>query len=216
MARSAPAAVLLAVILALGSGFFGSGQAQDFPYMVPEAPEFDDRGNPLVPSDVDSSSSMRHGKRGASFQSGADRPDPDRQADYRAVRPYVPQATGPRAAAVAPSDRPIELSAPPQAPYSTPVTTAPEPRAPKPRRSARQQPVAEQPVQQSPEQAPGMAPGQLDCSRFPQLIAQAPNPGEMQLLAREYLTCLMRSGWTQEMATKHVIGTIQTAYKLTR
>jgi hypothetical protein len=216
MARTAPAAVLLAVLIALGSGFFGRGQAQDFPYMVPEAPEFDDRGNPLTASDVDPSPSMRHGKRGASPQAGVDRQDADRQTDYRAVRPYVPQTTGPRAAAVAPSDRPMELSAPPQAPYSAPETNAPEPRAPKPRRSARQQPAAEQPVQQSPEQAPGMAPGQLDCSRFPLLIAQAPNPGEMQLVAREYLTCLMRSGWTQDMATKHVINTIQTAYKLTR
>jgi hypothetical protein len=61
-----------------------------------------------------------------------------------------------------------------------------------------------------------MQPGQLDCSRFPQLIAQAPNQAEMQLVAREYLTCLLKTGWNMDMARNQVINTIQTAYKLTR
>lgn len=220
MARSAPAAVLLAVLMIFGSGIWHRAQAQEFPYMVPEAPEFDDRGNPVQAGDAESAPSARaNGHRSRDPQPVANRSVPESPTDYRTVRPYVPRATGPRAAAVAPSERAVEISAPPQAPYSAGVPDAPEPSRHRSRRSARHQPVAEPPVQQPPDQAqaaqPG-PPGQLDCTRFPQLISQAPNQGEMQLLAREYLTCLLQTGWNMEMARKQVISTIQMSYKFTR
>ncbi len=207
MTRSVKGIILMAVIMAFGSGLYQRAQAQDFPYMVPQAPEFDDRGTALQSSEGDTSAPRPRSTRSSYPNAGEVRSDRESRVDYRSVRPYAPK-TGPRSAGIAPMNGRAELSSPPQAHYPTPASTRPHLR-----QTARHQP-------QRPEQPsalpPGVQPGQLDCSRFPQVIAQAPNDAEMQLAAREYLTCLLRTGWNMEMARKHVIATIQTAYKLVR
>ncbi len=205
MTRYVVGIFLVAVLVALGSGLCQRAEAQDFPYMVPQAPEFDDRGTPVQSSDADSSGSRHRLRRGNYPQAVEVRSDPENRVDYRTERPYVPR-TGPRSAAMPPTNGQAELASPPQAHYPTPASTRPQSR-----RTARNQPP-QQPT--APPQGP--PPGQLDCSRFPQVIAQASSDGEMQLAAREYLTCLLRTGWNQELARKQVIATIETAYKLAR
>jgi hypothetical protein len=204
MTRSVVGIILMAVVVALGSGLCQRAQAQDFPYMVPQAPEFDDRGTPVQSSDGESSAPRSHLRRGNYPQAGEVRSEPENRVDYRSVRQYTPR-TGPRSAAMPPITGQSELSSPPQAHYPTPASTRPQQR-----QTARNQPP------QQPGASPGGPPGQLDCSQFPQVIAQAASEGEMQLAAREYLTCLLRTGWNQDMARKHVIATIETAYKLAR
>jgi len=42
------------------------------------------------------------------------------------------------------------------------------------------------------------------------MLSQARSQGEMRMVARQYLTCLMKNGWSLEHARKHVISLIQT------
>jgi len=193
--------------MAVGSGFGERAQAQDFPYAVPQAPEFDDRGTPgpVQSTDTESATPPRQVRRSNFPHAVEVRSDPENRVDYRAVRPYAPR-TGPRSAAVPSTTGQLDYSSPPQAQYPTQASTRPPSRRSNP----------QQPAQPPPAEAQGPQPGQLDCSRFPQVIAQARSEGEMQLAAREYLTCLLQSGWNQDMARKHVITTIETAFKLAR
>jgi len=55
-----------------------------------------------------------------------------------------------------------------------------------------------------------------DCSQFPMMIARARSEPEMQMTARQYLTCLLKIGWNMEQARAQVISTIESTYRLAR
>ncbi len=67
---------------------------------------------------------------------------------------------------------------------------------------------------------PGPPPGQVqqrpDCTRYTMIIAHASSQQEMREAAREYLTCLLQSGWDMETARKQVISVIETSYTYMR
>lgn len=177
MTRSAVALAASGVILVAGSAFPQDVSAQTFPYQVPEAPEFNSRGNYKKPSAK---------KRRAS--TSRSRSTPSRGYGYQSRQPYSPQP-GPRAAVP-----------------RSPVQQAP---------AARARPYAPAPGRTSPAAtAPGPVPGQIqprpDCSQYPIMLSQARSQGEMRMVARQYLTCLMKNGWSLELARKHVISLIQT------
>lgn len=67
-----------------------------------------------------------------------------------------------------------------------------------------------------PQQPPAQIPDRPDCSQFPMMIARARSEPEMQMTARQYLTCLLKSGWGMEQARDHVIRTIESTYRLAR
>ena len=118
-------------------------------------------------------------------------PATEKRHNYREPRPYVPQ---PAHAVRPPAPRP----APPSGYAPTPPpTTASSPPVGPPQPQPRQQ-------------------QQLDCSQYPMLIANARSEQEMQMTARLYLTCLIKSGWPQDQARNHVIATIQRTYKAGR
>jgi hypothetical protein len=166
-------------------------QAQDFPYAVPQAPEFD-TGNSAPPPEPTISESRPRSRKHRRTQ----------DLDYRSVRPYVqePQAV-PAARPYAPQP---EIMEPPQQMANPTVASTPPPPRPMPQRM----PMPQQPVQGS--QRPP------DCSQFPVLIAQSKSESEMQMTARMYLTCLLKSGWQMEQAKQQVIATIETTYRLPR
>jgi hypothetical protein len=167
--------------------------AQDFPYAVPQAPEFDTGNSMLPPATVEEPApepkSYQPQQRKRSRSSGEPR------TDYRTVRPYVPQETPP----VSSYPQPTQPYQPPQPP------AAAHPQAGHPA-------VASTP----PGPPPQMEQQRLDCSKFPMLIAQARSEQEMQWQARLYLTCLVRSGWTEEQAKQQVISTIESTFRLAR
>jgi hypothetical protein len=181
MGRCIVSSLFLGVLLMMGLGSFQTVLSQDFPYAVPQAPEFDDRGNATESRDMEPPAPRSRSKRHSSIQGS------DPNMDYRTVRPYSPPP-GPQQISVpaAPSVGPI--------PYR-PSAQVPSGRSPEPATVAPQPPQAQ------------MMP---DCTHFPQIIAQAPSEPEMRIAAQEYLTCLMHSGWNMEQARKHVIATIET------
>jgi hypothetical protein len=161
--------------------------SQDFPYIVPQAPEFDGRGN-----QVDAQPGYPEGPRKRSRH----RPDSysaNDQADFRSVRPYNPQEPSVPAAAVRPS---MPANVPPPRYESPPPQSAP--------------------VASIPQQPPAAAQQRPDCSRYPMMIAQARSDQEMQMAARMFLTCLMQSGWPMEQAKDHVVKTIESTYRIAR
>lgn len=158
--------------------------AQDFPYSVPRAPEFDHRGNYLGPgSDAPASR--------PSSQNGAQNREPRNASYHSAVRPYAPQAPVPGQDSATPLQRP---QPPRQQRVPAEAATPPEPQA-----------VQQPQMQQRP-----------DCSGYPVALARARSQGEMQMIARQYLTCLMSTGWPQDQARQQVIKTIESTYAVTR
>jgi hypothetical protein len=187
MGRSILHSLFLGALLVIALGSLQAARSQDFPYSVPQAPEFDDRGNAVDSRDADSSAPRARSRRQGSMQSA------DTGVDYRTVRPYAPQP-GPQQISV------------PAAPSVGPIPFRPSAQGPGP------QPSESGPGAPPPPQAQAMP----DCSHFPQIIAQSRSEQDMQVAAREYLTCLLQSGWNMELAKKHVIGTIETTYRLAR
>ncbi|MBI4965943.1 MAG: hypothetical protein HY913_21875 [Desulfomonile tiedjei] len=176
-------------ILGLLIGWFAlaphSVDAQDFPYAVPQAPEFDESGNALSSSEVETGTPPRK-KRSRARQ---DQMPQEYGSDYRTVRPYVPQDAPPA----------MQQPAGPRAsrgPGYPGPSSAPPPMAAVP-------PAG--PVQDRP-----------DCSQYPMVIARSRSEPEMQMAARQYLTCLLKNGWNMEQAKSQVISTIESTYKLAR
>jgi hypothetical protein len=174
--------ILAGFLLISGGVFCGEAFSQSFPYSVPQAPEFDGRGNPKDPERQDAQTSPQPSGRSAA-------PLPDKKPSYREPKPYRPQ---PARALPSPPPQPAAPSgyapkpAPPPAMASNPPMGPPQP-----------------------QQAP-------DCSQFPMMIANARSEQEMQMTARLYLTCLMKTGWSQAQATQHVMTTVERVYKASR
>lgn len=187
MVRAIVAIFFCGVMVCAVAPVFG----QDFPYSVPQAPEFDG-----------SSRSSEAFPRSRARQ----QPEQD-QVDYARVRPYAPQE--PASIRQQPYQengvRAPQISPAPVNPYeaSQQVRHVPQRPAPvRPPANVRQpQPQQEQ---------------RLDCSMYPMMIAQSKSEQEMQMVARQYLTCLMKSGWNQDQAKQHVISTIESTFRLTR
>lgn len=175
-------------------GSWESALAQEFPYSAPRAPEFDYRGNYLGPGSEPPSS-----QKDSSHDDGQVRESRGRSY-YTSVRPYAPQAPNPRHGSSS-SPRRYEPTAPQRVPVeaSTPVQPPPQVQPqphPQPQPQVQQQPV--------------------DCSGYPMAIARARSQGEMQMIARQYLTCLLKTGWPQDQARQQVIKTIESTYAVTR
>lgn len=195
----------LGIVLGMTYGAF----AQDFPYSVPQAPEFDDGGNQVA------TPSRAAPDRATTKRQHLSRPSvEDEGIDYRSVRPYVPQDTqyqrpprSQRQEAASPAQRypapqPEQYGAPQMA---GPMPVNPQPYGPAPVRT----PATAVPAPVQPQERP-------DCSVYPMIIAQSRSETEMQMAARRYLSCLMQNGWNQEQAKMHVISTIESSYRLTR
>lgn len=164
--------------------------AQGFPYTgpaAPMAPEFDRRGNLLQPG-AELSVSPSPPSRTSGSREASEGP-----VDYRTVRPYVPQGSSPKRVTAPVAPRTPEYQPSPGAPAPVAAPPLPSP--------SMGQPQAQPVWRERP-----------DCSAYPLMISQARSQGEMQTLAREYLTCLMKNGWDMEQAKKHVIATIETTY----
>ncbi len=166
--------------------------AQDFPYSVPQAPEFDRRGNHIEsgPESEDNYAPPKRSRHHSRHRSHDD------QADLRSVRPYAPNGPQP-------------MAAPPQPHPAVPPTSYAARQAPQPRQ-------IQTPPPQSAPQPPPTPQGRPDCSRYPMMIAQARSEGEMRAVAQMYLSCLLKSGWNMEQARNHVIMTIETTYRAGR
>lgn len=190
--------ILAGFVLVFGVVGVGDVCAQVFPYAAPRAPEFDANGDPIVQ------------------QSGNDPAPQSAPTTQRA-----PAQESPVTPAVAPT-----TSGVPMAPEVIP-RRPPSRKKRARRRRAESQPVASRrppaPPQEYPQPYgpppaatanPGQAPVQgnavPDCSNYPMMLARAGNKREMQSIARHFLTCLLKSGWTMESARKHVISTIET------
>ena len=116
-------------------------------------------------------------------------PQPGPRTDYHTTRPYVPQDTPAMEPPVG-RDR-SRIPAPPGPPSGPPPGAYTQPPS-------------------------GPVQGLPDCSQFPIMIARSRSEPEMQAIARQYLTCLLKSGWNMEQARSHVIATIESTYKLAR
>jgi hypothetical protein len=186
--------------------------AQDFPYSVPQAPEFDDRGNHVEPDPADTYAPRKRSKR------RSENAQPDNQTDLRTVRPYA--SNGPQSAMTPPKPRPevpITGYAARPARNEPGYDFQPAPTRP-PAASAPPSSVsAPPPVAAAPPQRPIAATqGRPDCSRFPMIIAQARSEAEMRATAQMYLTCLLKNGWNMDQARNHVIMTIETTFRAAR
>jgi hypothetical protein len=183
-------AFLMTMILGLLVGCFAAvphaAKAQDFPYAVPQAPEFDTEGNHAPSGEADTEDPPRRKRSRARHEQSP----PSSQSDYRAVRPYVSQEPSP---SVQPPPGP---KAPLGASYQGP-TMAPAPPAAAPA-------------------PPGSAQNRPDCSQYPMMIARSRSEPEMREIAKQYLTCLLMNGWNMEQARSHVIATIESTFRLAR
>jgi len=161
-------------------------EAQDFPYAVPQAPEFNGGGKAVPSNEADAE---RPRKRNRS-RYRHEQPSSRSWSDYGTVRPYVPPDSPPT----------VRQHAGPKAPlgatYRGP-TSAPPPSAAAP------------PPSGSAQRGP-------DCSQYPMMIARSRSEPEMREIAKQYLTCLLMNGWNVEQARKHVIATIESTYRLAR
>lgn len=220
MVKTALAAVSLLFIW--GATLIPYAVAQEFPYLAPEAPEFDTQSTRAVPGRVQRPEMGRPGP----IQS-APRPRPqsnDRPSILHRV-PSNDSSAGPigRSAPKAPTfgrryrDRPHRnVRRPEPAPYYAP------PQPPSSTYPPRQYPGPQQapPVAANrggmPAPVPGAVQQRPDCSHYPMMIAQARSEGEMRTVARQFLTCLLRSGWNMDQAKKHVISVIETSYRYIR
>jgi hypothetical protein len=177
----------LGFLLVAASFRSGAVHSQDFPYVVPQAPEFDGRGNQVDAQPGYPESPRKRSKHRPDSYSTND------QADFRSVRPYNPQESSVPAAAVRPS---MPAHVPPPR-YESPPAQGP-------------------PVASIPQQPPAAAQQRPDCSRYPIMIAQARSDQEMQIAARMFLTCLLQTGWNMDQAKAQVIRTIETTYRVAR
>jgi hypothetical protein len=175
--------VLLTGILFLAGAFVSqSVVAQDFPYSVPQAPEFDHRGNYVEPGSIDETDGGHRRRSRAYSRSNGN------ELRYGEAKPYAADAPPVRSRRHAPR---VRGYVPP--PPGPPTVASNLPSAPPPQ------------MQQRP-----------DCSQYPMMIARAQNEPAMQMIARQYLTCLLKSGWTMDQARQHVINTIESTYRLAR
>ncbi len=190
------ASIAVGLVVMLQGAFPADLPAQEFPYIVPMAPEFNSSGELVRP---DRSATGRSRRR---YRAPSAPPVAPSSGNYRRPRPYAPP---PSEELVYP--QPMNPPAPQYAqPPQRPRAVAPVPQRPPAVASAPPTGAVPSSVQQ---QGPPRTP---DCSGYPMLIANARSDAEMQTAAREYLTCLMMNGWPQEQAKKHVIGVIETAY----
>lgn len=162
-------------------------EAQDFPYAVPQAPEFSG-GAAALPSGEAEAEPRRKKKRSRSRH---EQSPPSSWSDYRTVRPYVPQDSPPA------MRQPAGPRAPLGATYHGRPTSAPP------------APAATPPPSGSVQRRP-------DCSQYPMMIARSRSEPEMREVAKQYLTCLLMNGWNMEQARKQVIATIESTYRLGR
>ena len=172
--------------------------AQDFPYSVPKAPEFDDRGNHSEPEPADTYAPRKRSKRRSEYG------DQDNQTDLRAVRPYAPN--GPQSAIAPPQPRP-DIPPAGYAARSTPAIPSNHSQSP---------PPPPQQVYPPPQQPTAATQGRPDCSSYPIMIQQARSETEMRAAAQMYLTCLVKNGWNMDQAKNHVIMTIETTFRAAR
>ena len=209
MTRSALGRGLVGGVLALATIMASSALCQDFPYLVPEAPEFDARGNlqrsspaPQSQQEVGPSVRTEPPRTAPTFANPPKTQIPRENQRYRSERreaPRTPSYYGstrePTPAAVGPAPRQV----PPQ-------VAQPNPNQP--------------PYQQGPVGMPdprqAAIPQRPDCSEYPTRIAYARTEGEMQTVARYYLGCLMQTGWDQETAKRHVTSVVDSWYRTTR
>jgi hypothetical protein len=162
--------------------------AQDFPYSVPQAPEFDRRGNHAESAPADNYEPRKRSRHHSRHRSRSN------ETDLNSVRPYGPNGPQP-------------MVAPPQ----------PYPAVPPPGYATRPAPAphhTQAPPPPPPQQAPVATQGRPDCSGYPMMIARARSEGEMRAAAQMYLTCLLKSGWTMDQAKQHVITTIESTYRM--
>ena len=182
MMKLGVAAVLAGVLVLAGAFVSRCVVAQDFPYSVPQAPEFDNRGNFVEPGSTEAPDAGRRPRS---------RPYPqlnENELRYGEVKSYLPQDAPP-----APSRRRAPRAQGYTPPPPGPPTMASNPPPPPPQ------------MQERP-----------DCSQYPMMIARAQSEPDMQMIARQYLTCLLKSGWSMDQARQHVITTIESAYRLAR
>jgi hypothetical protein len=181
---------LLAGALFLAGAFVSKGVvAQDFPYSVPQAPEFDNRGNHVESGSSETpDAEYRPRSRSSSRQHEND-------PQYGEVKPYSPQDAPP----VQSRRRAPRVQA-----YTPPPAGPPGPAGP-PTMASNHPPGPPPQMQERP-----------DCSPYPMMIARAQSEPDMQMIARQYLTCLLKSGWTMDRARAQVINTIESTFRLAR
>jgi hypothetical protein len=193
MLRRIGVLVVVGAVFILASWQVPPAYAQVFPYMAPQAPEFDNQGRAIDRKPTRNHYPENQSSVIAPPKSSWEQGDHSTKRTQPQVGPRFDPAR--RAAPPAPefgsrADR-VPYAPPPPA-QAAPVATAPGPPPP----------AAVQP--------------RLDCSQFPMLIAQARSEAEMRQQAIQYLTCLVRNGWDQAAAKNHVISVIESAYRATR
>lgn len=200
MIRSTTLYFLAGFLAVLMTGQYDGAACQDFPYSVPQAPEFDGRGAYIrTPEQGESPAPRRAYRQAPSTDSN------ENGVSYRTERPYVPEENVPEAPAPTPRSVARTQPLPPRAPEAAPPMPGygPPPSQTPP------------PMSSLPQQLPQIQSGP-DCSQFPMLIARSQSDAEMQFTARRYLTCLMQNGWNAEQAKQHVIKTIESTYAARR
>lgn len=177
-------AAVLAGVLVLAGAFVSQGVvAQDFPYSVPQAPEFDNRGNYVEPGSAEAPDTGRRPRSRHYPQVN------ENELRYGEVKSYASQDVPPSHSRRRSPRAQGYASPPPRSP--TMASNPPPPPPPQ--------------MQERP-----------DCSQYPMMIARAQSEPDMQMIARQYLTCLLKNGWTMDQARLHVINTIESAYRLAR
>jgi hypothetical protein len=164
--------------------------AQDFPYAVPQAPEFHTEGSVAPPAEVQQHQepTLKHkSRRSHSWHVKRNQYSREHKRNYRSGRSYVRQVP------------PAPVMPYPQTQYPHP------PSAPSTQMGRAAAPPATSPL-------PPQGQKRLDCSKFPMLIAQAKNDQQARWTAKMYLTCLIRSGWDQQQARQQVISTLQSMF----
>jgi len=193
--------LLVLVLLAMGASGIDL-YAQQFPYSVPQAPEFNPSGESVAPTPARRPAQTRpHPSVSENYE---------QQPSVPLVSPGFPTAPrsprgprGPQAEAPTPyvqPERPLNSGAP-QRPGPMPQPVGP---------------ASGMPGASSPPQGPTQGQPQPDCSGYPMMIANATSEGEMRAAAKEFLTCLLYSGWQIEQAKQHVISTIESTRALRR
>jgi hypothetical protein len=180
--------VLIFLFLALwGVGAFDYAESEDFPYLVPVAPEVDN-GGPQIRGPGKSNNNEKKGPR---------------------ITPLTPEAI--KNFDFAPPTHDYEApvaSKPPSTKQGTPSRSLSRPAvdrdAPRPTRGPRQ------------HGTPAQQPNRVDCSQYPAMIANARSEAEMQITARYYLTCLLQNGWPMENAKAQVIQTVEAVTRANR
>jgi hypothetical protein len=216
MFRTAVAAVSLLCIW--GAVLIPNSIAQEFPYLAPEAPEFDRQG-----VYVGSGRAEEPGTSAPAPAEVAPPAKPRRNNHAGTLQPVPPSssAVGPigRSAPKAPTFGSRARSAPHRNTYRRAPTSRYAPRRRAPTRQTPRQyagPRHGPPMASRPGAVPGAVGQAPDCTQYPMMIAQARSEGEMRMVARQYLTCLLRNGWSMAQAKKHVISVIETSYRYIR